>query len=121
MFGAADCDAASSRTSNSAVLTRRKWRCHIRSMRHHRHAAFVGANAAAALVVAALLPMEQATAQVARSAQAEWVVEREVSDRWLHGSQLARFAPFRSSREWLFVDSVRTDAARKHVYLTLRR
>src|SRR5688500_12326183 len=90
-------------------------------MRYHRHSKVVGANAAAALVAAALLPMEPATAQVARSAQAEWVVEREVSDRWLHGSRLPRFAPFRSSRDWLFVDSVRTDATRKHVYLTLSR
>ena len=98
-----------------------KERCHIMRMRYHLHAKVLGGNAAAALLAAALLPVEQAPAQAPRSPQVEWVVEREVSDRWLHGSQLPRFTPFRSSREWLFVDSVRTDGVGKHIFLTLRR
>ena len=72
-------------------------------------------------MAAAFLPLEHATGQTAGSPSAEWVVEREVSDRWLHGRQLPRFVPYRRNREWLFVDSVRTDAARRHLYLTLRR
>ena len=72
------------------------------SMRYHRQV--VGASAAAALVAAAFLPLEHATGQTAGSPSAEWVVEREVSDRWLHGRQLPRFVPYRRNREWLFVD-----------------
>jgi hypothetical protein len=90
-------------------------------MRHHRHANVLGANVAVALVAATLFPVEEATGQEARRPHAEWAVERETSDRWLHAGQLARFALFRSDREWMFVDSVRTNASRRHVYLTLRR
>lgn len=52
---------------------------------------------------------------------AEWTVEQQARERWLHGLQKSRFTPFHATRQWVIVDSIRSDGAARHLYLTLGR
>ena len=51
----------------------------------------------------------------------EWALEQLTRERWMHGRQQRRFAPFLSDRHWLMVDSIRGGAVSRRLYLTLDR
>ena len=78
-----------------------------------------------ALLATAALPAEshaQAPVTLPRpTLSAEWAVEQQVRERWLHGRQQPRFTPFIDSRQWVIVDSIRDAASARRFYLTLTR
>ena len=51
----------------------------------------------------------------------EWALEQQTQERWMHGRQRPRFAPFHADRHWMVVDSIRGGAPSRRVYLTLGR
>jgi hypothetical protein len=75
------------------------------------------------LVATAILvaPVAELKPQVIQRPAAQWFMELQTSDRWMHGRQQARFSPFARSQTWLLVDSIRGDPERRRIHLTLGR
>jgi hypothetical protein len=52
---------------------------------------------------------------------ADWVMERETQDRWIHARQQPRFTPFSSRLEWIQVDSIRAQPDGRALFITVAR
>lgn len=75
----------------------------------------------ALLAVVINVPNARIVAQQPPVKAAEWVMERQLRERWLHGRQAARFTPFTSHRRALHVDSIRDHASRRQLFITTDR
>lgn len=51
----------------------------------------------------------------------EWAMEQQTRERWMHGRDRPRFTPFRATRRWVMVDSIRDSATTRRLHLTLER
>src|SRR3981081_8066 len=92
--------------------------------RRHRPISWVGIALAAFAV--ALVPL-RASSQSAPiifagpTLAGEWAFEQQTRERWMHGREQSRFAPFHSDRRWILVDSIRGGEPGPRLYLTLGR
>src|SRR5688572_13531834 len=90
------------------------------------HSTVHAVSVALAAFAVALLP-SASSAQSApvifpgRTLAGEWAIEQQVDQRWMHGRQRPRFAPYRSPHRWIIVDSIRAGAPGRRIHLTLGR